>query len=132
MAANTTPIFLKTISTGIGKLNTANTAKDGTGTIVTLFTAGTEGGRIEKIIFMPSGSITETIARIFVNNGQAQGDAANNNLVAEATIPAYSSGLATPVEVILDLPLSAGYKINTSINAVQSSPVHATGIGGQY
>ena len=42
MAANTIPIYTKTgqISWDATVLKTANTAKDGTGTVATLFTAG--------------------------------------------------------------------------------------------
>ena len=39
MAANTAPIYSRTPVVGWGTLTTANTAKDGTGTVVTLFTA---------------------------------------------------------------------------------------------
>ena len=48
MAANTVPIYSKAGQIGFGSalLQTANTAKDGTGTTALLFTAGADGARI--------------------------------------------------------------------------------------
>ena len=46
MPANTSPVFPLTPVVPVGQtLTTANTAKDGTGTVVTLYTAGANGDR---------------------------------------------------------------------------------------
>jgi hypothetical protein len=42
MAANTIPIYSKAGQIKYGTLTTANTAMDGTGTVLTIFTAGAD------------------------------------------------------------------------------------------
>jgi hypothetical protein len=52
MAANTIPIYPGTINQGKGKITGLNTARDGTGSnLITAFTAGSNGSRIENIRF---------------------------------------------------------------------------------
>ena len=76
MAANTAPIYtaLGDIQWGAtdgnggaaGPLKTANTAKDGTGTVLTVFTAdATNGGYVQRARFRAVGTNVATVARIF-------------------------------------------------------------------
>ena len=80
MAANTMPIYTKLgqISYNSTTLTTANTAKDGTGTTQLIFTAGADGGRVERIRVRALGTNVATVLRIFINNGSAPTVAANN------------------------------------------------------
>ena len=65
MAANTAPIFSLSPKIGFGgadsnggttgPLKTANTALDGTGTILTVYTAGSCGSFVQKLRFRPAG-----------------------------------------------------------------------------
>ena len=99
MPANTSPIYSRvgSISWGsadgdggaAGPLKTANTAKDGTGTVLTIFTAdATNGGRVERIRARPAGTNVATVLRIFINNGSSSATPANNVLYAEMTLAA--------------------------------------------
>lgn len=87
-----------------------------------VYTVGANGGRVDKIIVRPSGTAgnnpsgasTATALRVWVNNGSANTTAANNALVAEATIATFTpSAVAalTGYEIPLGLVLPAGYKI---------------------
>jgi hypothetical protein len=49
MSANTAPVFALTPNNGKAVLAAANTARDGSGTLVTLITAGSNGGRLDWI-----------------------------------------------------------------------------------
>lgn len=69
MAANTTPIYTgkpihKTIT-----ISTANTNRDGTGTLGLLYTAGAEGAIIETIHVKASGTTTAGMIRVFKRSG---------------------------------------------------------------
>src|SRR3972149_272753 len=99
MAANTSPIYtlLADIQWGsadgnggaAGPLKTANTAKDGTGTVLTVFTAdATNGGYVQKIRFRAAGTNAATVGRVFINNGSANSTLANNILYDEITLSA--------------------------------------------
>lgn len=137
MPANTNPIFVLTPQAVWGTLTTANTAKDGTGTVLTVFTAGASGSRIEKLVFAPLGTNVQTVARVFINNGQASGVAANNTLIREITIPA--STLSETTEQIItelvftdDLKLPAGYKLNVVIGTAVAAGIQCTAVGADF
>jgi hypothetical protein len=135
MAANTAPIFCLTPRVEWGTLTSANTAKDGTGTVVTVFTAQANGSRIEKVKARALGTNVATVLRIFINNGSTNATAANNTLVMEWTLPATTlSEVAalTDQEVVLNLPLPAGYKVNVTIGTTVAAGYAVTGIGGDY
>lgn len=51
MAANTTPIFVLTPNSIPQPSAAANTASDGSGTLVTLLTAGANGSRVDSVQF---------------------------------------------------------------------------------
>ena len=94
MPANTAPIFSAkgAIQWNPAILNTANTAKDGTGTVATVFTgnaAGNNAGNfVQKLVARPLGTNVATVLRVFINNGSVNTTAANNSLIAELTLPA--------------------------------------------
>lgn len=144
MPANTIPIYPITPKASWGTITAANTAKDGTGTVITAFTAGANGSRIDKIRVRALGTNVATVLRFFVNNGSASTTAANNSLVFEKTIAATtlsevseladydlmdSSG-SVPVPPIPFLP--AGYKINIAIGTAVAAGLQVTVFGGDY
>ena len=43
------PIFIGTVKSPTAQISTANTNRDGTGTLGTVYTAGALGGRIDKL-----------------------------------------------------------------------------------
>lgn len=54
MPANTAPIFTLTPKVTSARVSVANTASDGSGTLGTLFTAGANGSRIERLRYANS------------------------------------------------------------------------------
>ena len=139
MAANTAPIF-----SGVGDIEwttvqtAANTTYDGTiGTPAIAFSASISGSFVQRIRFRASGSATSTVARIFINNGQSTGSAANNVLFDEITL-ASTSATQTAATATYELPLNfalpAGYRILTTLGTVQSAGGgwYATVVGGSY
>lgn len=72
MAANTTPIFLRQGNFTPARIAAANTASDGSGSLVTLVTAATDGTRVDGVRFINS-QVTAAAAgakvfRIFLSN----------------------------------------------------------------
>jgi len=138
MAANTSPIYSRVgdIQWGATALTTANTAKDGTGTVLTVFTAdATEGGRVETITFRAAGTNVATVARVFINNGSTNGTAANNILYSEITLPITTlSEVAalTNQSITLGFALPAGYKINCTIGTTVAAGYYISVLGGKY
>ena len=136
MAANTVPIFPKAGLISWGTITTANTAKDGTGTVVTIFTAdATNGSRIDSIIVRALGTNVATVLRVFINNGSVNSTATNNSLYSETTIAATTlsevAALANTA-IPLNLVLPAGYKINITIGTTVAAGLSVTATGGTY
>lgn len=138
MAANTNPIYTKNgrIDWGSAVIATANTAKDGSGTVVTAFTAdATNGSYVQRIRFRAAGSNVVTVARIFVNNGSANSTPANNILYDEITLPATTLSETAALalyELPLNLVLPAGYKILVTIGTTVAAGYYVSCVGGDY
>ena len=137
MAANTAPIFsiAGDIEWGTTVLNTLNTAKDGTGTVLTVFTADVEGAFVQRIRFRAAGTNIATVARVFINNGSTNATAANNILYDEITLAAttLSEVAALPTyELPLNFALPPGYKLNVTIGTTVAAGYYVSVIGGKY
>ena len=137
MAINTQPIFSKggNIQWAAPALTTANTAKDGTGAVSTLFTAGADGAFVQKLVARPLGTNVATVLRVFINNGGVNTTASNNSLIAEMTLPATTlSEVAAqpPYELPLNFALPAGYKLNATIGTVVAAGYQVSVLGGTY
>lgn len=137
MPQNTQPIFTLTpdVSWGTTTVATANTAKDGTGTVLTVFTAGANGSYVQRVRFRPSGTAVQTVARVFINNGSTNATAANNILWDEITIAATTLSETTAqstFEIPLNYALPAGYKLNVTIGTTIAAGLYVSVIGGDY
>jgi hypothetical protein len=135
MAANTTPIFPLTPAIGWANLVTANTAKDGTGTVGTIFTAGANGGIVATLKARATGTNTASVLRIFINNGSTNATPANNSLYMELSLPGTTLtevAAQNDLELLLNLPLPAGYKLNAVIGTTVAASWQITAVGGNY
>jgi len=136
--ANTAPIFSSAgdIKWGTTPITTANVAKDGTGTVLTVFTAdATNGGFVQRIRFRSAGTNIATVARVFINNGSTNATAANNVLFDEITLAA-STLSETSSQVTNELPLNfalpAGYVLNITLGTTVAAGYYVSVIGGKY
>jgi hypothetical protein len=116
MPANTSPIYSivgatdSTAANNSGTVSgpTANTALDGSGTLIKAFTAGANGSYVQKMRFRPVGSPAATVCRVFIS-ASASTSATNTWLYDEITLPAVtlsqtaaSSVFELPINVALD------------------------------
>lgn len=95
MAANQKPIFILTGNFTPGRIAAANTASDGSGTLVTIVTAGTDGTRVDGVRFRNSqataAASSNMVHRVFLTDTGG----ANPRLVGEvATATATRSATA--------------------------------------
>ena len=61
--------YAATARTAIAQISTANTNRNGTGTIGTVFTGGSSGSRIDDIYIVATGTTTAGVVRLFLNDG---------------------------------------------------------------
>ena len=133
---NTLQVQVKDPLLSWGKLATANTAKDGTGTVLTIFTAGANNARADRIKVRSLGTNVATVLRIFINNGSDPTVATNNSLYMEATIAATTlSEASAQVDNVIDLAtlaMPAGYKLTATIGTTLAAGLAITAEGGNF
>lgn len=136
MPGNAAPIFSKVAKINWGVITAANTAKDGTGTVVTVFTAdATNGSFVQKLIVRPQGTNVASVLRVFLNNGSVNTTAANNSLVAEIGLPATTNSEVAAIagmELPLNIPVPPGYKLNVTLGTAVAGGYAVTAVGGDY
>ena len=119
MAANTNPIFVKQGNIGVARIAAANTASDGSGTLVTLVTSSVDGTRIDGVRFRNSqataAASSAMVHRIFWYNG------VNYRLVGEvATAAATRSTSAVGATSIYTFDQPLLLKTGESVLVCQS------------
>lgn len=138
MPANTAPIFslLGSVQWGPTLLTAANTAKDGTGTVLIPFVAdATNGSYVQRLRARAAGTNVQTVLRVFINNGLTNATPANNILFDEMTLNAtvLSETLATGLyEMPLGLALNPGYRILCTIGTAVAAGWYISVVGGAY
>jgi len=122
MADNTSPLFAITPKLGKCNVSAANTNRDGSGTIVTLFTAA-QKTKITKIWYVAEVTTTAGMIRLYIS------DSAGNNpdLFEELPITAITVGAntkaATGYVEYTDFTIPAGHVISASTHNAESSNV---------
>lgn len=136
MAAGIDPIYVATPKIGFGaNLTTANTATDGTGTVSTLMTAGSNGAFVEKVVVRHLGTNVQTVVRIFINNGSTNATAANNRLIREVTVPLNNlsqTAASLAIDIPINIPLQAGYSLLATNGTTIAAGLALTTIYGDY
>ena len=127
-----TPNHAAVINEAVINISTANTARDGTGTITTLISAGTSGSRIERVEAAARAATTAGVIRIFLHDG------VNFHLIEEILVTVVTP--STTVEVWTgrsklitpDTPifLKTGHSLRVSTHNAESFTVWAH--GGDY
>ena len=128
-------------------ISTANTNRDGTGTMTIVWTApafvdatNPGGSRIERIIVQATGTTTAGMVRIFVSNDATANTAANTFLYEEVpvtaatpstTVQAYSVALqAVTYQTLFPIMIGPGCTLRVSTANAESFVV--TAMGGDY
>jgi hypothetical protein len=61
--------YAATPRSAVGQVSVANTNRDGTGTIVSIFSAGSSGSRVDDIWIVATGTVTAGVVRLYLNDG---------------------------------------------------------------
>ncbi len=64
-----TPAFASTPRLGVGVVSTANTARDGTGTIVDILTGVAAGTRVERLVVQATENPADCLVHVFLHDG---------------------------------------------------------------
>ena len=130
---SSSPQFASVAKTSAVTIDVANTNRNGTGTVGTVFTAGTNGSRIDKIIICAHGSTTAGNIRLFIHDSISFFLFKEIPVIAvtpAATVPTFSTVLSQEVETTLPLILQAGYSLRASTEKGEAFNIIA--IGGDF
>lgn len=113
MAVTHTPIFVQTPKIGKATITAANTARDGSGSIVTAFTAGANGAFIKRITFT-SAQATAAASAAMVGRVWVSTDAGSTwTLVKEVAI-ATATASNTAIGATQTITFSDGLVIDAA------------------
>jgi thiamine pyrophosphokinase len=111
MPANTTPIFTLTPKAATARISAANTARDGSGALVTLFTAGANGSRVDFITFTSSqvtaAASAARVQRVFLSDESGL----NPRLISEIAMSAVTAS-TTAIGATATITFTNGLIIN--------------------
>lgn len=130
MAVTATPIFSQAVRHAVATISTANTNRDGSGTIVTVFTADPiDGSVVDHIDIQAIGAVTAGVVRLYIHNGVA------SFLWKEVLVTATTPSTAVAAwSYSLDCSqrgnacyLPAGWSLRASTHNAESFNVHGFG-----
>lgn len=127
MAAN--PTFAVTPKIGQVRISTANTNRDGTGTLGTVYTGTASGSRVLWIQAMATSTTTAGVLRLFVDNGSSVSlwrEVLVTALTPSTTVLGFTTSWFSPVpgEPLLLLP-STSYVLKAGTHNAEAFDVIA-------
>lgn len=111
-------------------ISTANTNRDGTGTIGTVLTAGANGSRIDSIDVQATATVTAGMIRLFIHNGTSAflfAEVPVSAATPSGTAPAYSAQFTPNTTAVLPIVIPTGYSLRASTNNAESFNIIAFG-----
>lgn len=124
----TSPAFASTPRAASAVVSAANSARDGSGTLATVMTAGAAGSRVDEVVILAHGTTTAGAIRLFVHDGTTA------RCIYEQMIAAVTPTTAQRTEryslPFSNLYLPIGYSLRASTNNAESFTV--TAFGGDF
>jgi hypothetical protein len=130
MPANTAPIFTLTPRISSARISTANTGRDGTGTLGSVITGGANGTRVDRVTIEATATTTAGMIRLFVDDGGGTirfiKEVAVAALTPSATVQAFSfEWVRTDTYPVVVLP--SGYILKAGTHNAETFDVVAHG-----
>jgi hypothetical protein len=129
----TAPQYVGTPKTWSAAMSTANTNRDGTGTLATIATAGASGSRIDEVTIKATGTTTAGMARLYLHDGTSArlfDEVPVQAVTPAATIPTWEAVLGNNAPVNSGkwpLFLPTGWSLRAAPNNAETFNVHASG-----
>lgn len=119
--------YANTPRAAVGQVSTANTNRDGSGTLATILAAGTNGSRVDDVTITAVGTTTAGMVRLFVHDGtnaRLLREVAVPAITPSGTVPAFSATLTN-----LALLLPNGWSLRASTNNAETYNIIVTRAG---
>ena len=123
----TSPLYYANVIDGVGYLSTANTNRDGSGTIVDIVTGGASRTTIERVEIKAVGNTSAGMVRLYLYT------AATYRLIYETAVTLVVVDKSTPsfsVSVPININLASAEKLGASTE--KGEPFVVAAFGGDY
>lgn len=120
-----TPTFASVPKIGLATISTANSGRDGSGTLTNVVSAGSSGTKINEIIVEALSTTTSGTVRVFIYDG-------NNNylfdeIAVAANVPTASNTTVRYSKIYDNLVLPNNYILKASTHNAESFNIIALG-----
>lgn len=119
--------YASTVRAAVAQVTTANTNRNGTGTIVTVFTAGANGSRIDDISIDATGTTTAGVVRLFLNDGSTS--YLWQEILVTAVTPSTTQAVWSYTLLNLALVIPSGWSLRASTNNSETFNILVTRAG---
>lgn len=122
MASNAN--YAATPKSAVAQISAANTNRDGTGTIVTVLSAGTSGSRIDDIVITATGTTTAGMVRLFLHDGtnaRLFREVPVTAITPSGTVQAFTASLSN-----IALVLASGWSLRAATHNAEAFNVAVT------
>lgn len=110
--------YASTPRSALAQVTVANTNRDGTGTLATVFTAGASGSRIDDICIQSTGTVTAGVVRLFIHDGTNA--RLWQEILVAATTPSTTVQAWGYTLINQALVLPTGYSLRASTNNAET------------
>lgn len=127
----TTPNYTSAPRAAVVRISTANANRDGTGTVDTLFAAGSSGSRIESVDITAIDTTTAGMVRFYLHNGTSNflyREVPISAVTPSATAKSFATQLAFSTAAPLLLP--SGWSLRASTEKAESFDIAV--VGGDF
>lgn len=124
----TSPQFAATPRCAVANIATANANRDGTGTMGTVYTAGSSGSRIDEVVIKSTVTTTAGVVRLFIHDGTTARLFDEQAIAAQS---ASSNSATARYRLTYDnLYLPNGYSLRASTERAES--INVIALGGDF
>jgi hypothetical protein len=119
--------YASTVRAAAAQVTTANTNRNGTGAIVTVFTAGSSGSRIDDISIDAVATTTAGVVRLFINDGTTS--YLWQEILVTAVTPSTTQAIWSYTLLNQALVIPTGWSLRASTNNTETFNILVTRAG---
>jgi hypothetical protein len=119
--------YASTVRAAAAQVTTANTNRNGTGAIVTVFTAGASGSRIDDISIDAVATTTAGVVRLFINDGTTS--YLWQEILVTAVTPSTTQAIWSYTLLNQALVIPTGWSLRASTNNTETFNILVTRAG---
>lgn len=119
--------YASTVQNAQAQISTANTNRNGTGTIATVMTGATNGTRIDDIYIVATGTTTAGVVRLFISDGSNV--RLWQEILVSAVTPSTTIAVWSAALINQGLILESGWSLQASTNNAETFNVIVTRAG---